>query len=179
MTDKKALPDGHTFVEPLQEPATAVAAVVVDQAQAPAAKVRRVLTDRSQLLAAKDLRIKEVAVPEWADDDPTAVVLVRNLTAEGRGMFIQRTIEVSRQREIEAELARSENRPVPMFDDDRNTEAFLVALCVCDENGCPVFTPEDVEALTKKSAAPIMRIASVAQNMSALTKEAQEQAVKI
>jgi hypothetical protein len=154
---------------------SAIAAVEVDQQQAPVVKARRALTSRSSILDANDLKTEEVDTPEWGEG---TFVLVRNLTAEGRGMFLQRTMETARRYEVEKVLAEKENRQPNPFDDDKETEAFMCVLCICNEAGEPIMSLDDVHAMALKSAAPIMRIAQVAQKLSSLGQAAQTQAVK-
>jgi hypothetical protein len=54
----------------------------------------------------------------------------------------------------------------------------LVALCVVDKDGNRLFSDDDIAALSKKSAKALMRVASVATELSGLTKEDMEEMVE-
>lgn len=126
---------------------------------------------RQQILEAKDQQFKDVLTPEWADPaDPPEVqavtgVRVRNLTGQGRGAFIQMSMDMKE---------KADNKERVNFE----IEMLLVAMTVVDENGAQQFTVEDVEALGQKNAAVIGRLATVAQQLSALDKASTENTAK-
>lgn len=115
--------------------------------------MRRLLT-RDQVLAAADLRTEDVPVPEWGDD---AGVRIKVLTVAEHRQFTRRLPENADDAEISAQL--------------------MVACCV-GEDGTPVFTPADVEALLAKSAAAVKRIGRAAMELNGLSARAQEDARK-
>lgn len=99
---------------------------------------------RADILGADDLITETVSTPEWGGD-----VLVRALPLAEQGLF-------------EADAAG-----------DRDNVAVLtrmVALCACDAVGARLFTLEDVEALGRKAAEPVMRVARAAIRINALTE---------
>ena len=132
---------------------------------------------KQQILSSKDTVSEDVKTPEWAPDvneDGSPLtpeqrdeygVKVRSLTGEGRGVFIQESIEMKK---------KEENKEKVSF----QIEMLLVAMTVVDENGEAQFTADDVHELGQKNAAVIARIAAVAQRISGLDKVAQEAAAK-
>jgi hypothetical protein len=97
------------------------------------------------------LKTEEVPVPEWGGS-----VLVRELTGRGRD-------------EWEASLTvQRGDRIVP---DTANLRAKLVARCVVGEDGEPLFSQQDVNALGELSAAALNRVADVASRLSGLREE--------
>lgn len=124
------------------------------------------LLSRAEILGANDVTTEDVKVPEWANGDPDAVVRIRNLTAAGRGRFIQRSIAAKQA--AEGDKVKG----------DFEVEVLLVAMTAVDEKNEAIFTEEDIRDLGGKSAAPIGRLANAAQRLSGLMPEAQEDAAK-
>ena len=114
---------------------------------APAA---RVLLTRDMILKASSLRTEEVEVPEWG-----GTVLVRELNGRQRD-------------EWEASLAVQRGKQ--MVPDVANMRAKLVARTVVGEDGEPVFTQQDVNALGELSAAALDRVFEVASRLSGLSE---------
>lgn len=112
------------------------------------APVARVVLNRDQILKASHLKTEEVAVPEWG-----GLVLVRELRGRERD-------------EWEASLAVQ--RGQQMVPDVANMRAKLVARSVVGEDGEPVFTQQDVNALGELSAAALDRVFEVASRLSGL-----------
>jgi hypothetical protein len=113
---------------------------------------------RDQILSAPDLKKERVEVPEWG-----GFVWVRGLTALERDRYDESLLKrVKGRRLIDATGARAK----------------LVALTVTNEAGQRIFSDADVEALNAKSAAPIDRLFTVAQRLSAVTEEQIEDLVK-
>lgn len=140
------------------------------------------LLTAEHILNADDLHYEDVPCPEWApkgtpDEEKSQwVVRVRNLTAEGRGLFIQKTLEQAQYDGVAAE-ARAAGQPVP----ERpvmDQEYTLVALTAINEDGTPMFTPAAVAVLARRSALPIKRCAAVAQRISGLNEDAKAAAAK-
>ena len=112
------------------------------------------------ILKASALKTEEVKVPEWADPDTGAdTVLVRELRGRERD-------------EWEASLAVQRGRQ--MVPDVANMRAKLVARCVVDPDGEPVFSQQDVNALGELSAAALDRVFEVASRLSGLNADAVE-----
>jgi hypothetical protein len=109
------------------------------------------LTRDAILKSAGSLRTEEVPVPEWG-----GTVLVRELTGRGRD-------------EWEASLtAMRGDRIVP---DTANLRAKLVARCAVGEDGEPLFSLQDVNALGELSAAALNRVSDAASRLSGLKEE--------
>lgn len=113
---------------------------------------------RTEILNAPDLQSEEVAVPEWGGD-----VLVKGLTGAQRDAY-------------EASIVKQVGGKPRM--DMENMRAKLIALCVVDENGTPIFTQADVDALGRKSGSALQRVFAVAQRLSGLATEDVEEAEK-
>jgi hypothetical protein len=109
---------------------------------------------RDAILAADTLKTEDVPVPEWGGS-----VLVRELRGRERD-------------EWEASLAVQRGRQ--MVPDVANMRAKLVARTVVGEDGEPVFTQQDVNALGELSAAALDRVFEVASKLSGLNADAVE-----
>lgn len=118
---------------------------------------KRYLT-KDEILAINDLPVEDVFIPEW-----NAYVRVRGLTGAQRDAY-------------EASIVKNVGGKPVM--NTENMRAKLVALCVVDEEGKPLFTQADVEKLGQKSGAALQRIFEVAQRLSGLGAEAVEEAAK-
>jgi hypothetical protein len=118
------------------------------------APVARVLLTRDMILKADGLRTEEVPVPEWGGS-----VLVRELRGRERD-------------EWEASLAVQRGRQ--MVPDVANMRAKLVARTVIGDDGEPVFSQQDVNALGELSAAALDRVFEVASKLSGLNADAVE-----
>lgn len=106
---------------------------------------------RDQILQAQDIKTESVDVPEWGGN-----VYVKGMTGAERDAFEGSIVET-----------RGKNTHVNV----RNLRAKLVAQSVCDENGEPLFTPKDVDALGKKSAAALQRVFDVASRLSGISSK--------
>lgn len=108
-------------------------------------------TDAAQILAIDDIVFEEVSVPEWK-----LRVLVRGMTGSERDAFEQ-TIMRGSGRERELNLV--------------NARARFVSRCIVHpETHKRLFTPQQVDALGRKSSAALQRIYEVAMRLSALTE---------
>lgn len=137
--------------------------------------------NRAQILSASDLVFRDVLTPEWAptttDDGaggtrPTTpeeiaecCVRIRNLTGDGRGAFIQSSLDMK---------AKTDNKERVNFE----IEMLLIAMTAVGEDNKQLFTVDDVAALGTKNAQVIGRLAAVAQELSALDKASQDKAGK-
>lgn len=111
------------------------------------------LLTREQILAADDCsRSETVPVPEWGGD-----VIVGVIGGDERDRF-----ELFREQEVKKGRASEGFR------------ALLVAMACKDENGKPIFKPEDVLALGKKSSFVLERVFRVALKVNGIGDEAIE-----
>ena len=110
---------------------------------------------RNQILEANDLPKKEVKVPEW-----NGSVFIRTLTGEERDRFEADYAEMKEKKAI------------------GNFRAKFLALAICDEEGKPLFTQEDVNSLGKKSARALQRLFNIATTMSGIGEKDLEEMVK-
>lgn len=110
---------------------------------------------RDDILQAQDMTIEKVEVPEWANGKAKdAFVYVRNMTGKERDAF-EKTIVQQRGKKSVVNL--------------ENFRAKLFVHSVCDESGELLFTDQDIEALSAKSAAPLQRVFDVASRLSAIS----------
>jgi len=106
---------------------------------------------REQILHSDDLKRVEVKVPEWG-----GTVRVQMMSGAARDEF-------------EAGIV-VDGQP-----DTTNMRAKLAAATLVDDNGRLLFTPADVEALGRKSAAALDRVLAAAQKLNRIgDKELQE-----
>jgi hypothetical protein len=113
---------------------------------------------RDQILAVQDLEEKVVDVPEWGGQ-----VLVRGLTGAQRDAYEKSMLE-----------GKGKNREINMV----NARAKLVAASIVGEDGKPLFSQNDVEALGKKSSKALNRIFEVATEISGIGEEELEELTK-
>lgn len=120
--------------------------------------VKPKLLSRDDILKADDIKTELVEVPEWG-----GAVMVRGLTGAERDALEE---EVTSQRGSSVRVNL------------RNLRAKLVVRSVVDEQGKHLFTPADVDALGKKSAAALQRVFNVASRLSGLSREDLEELTK-
>lgn len=111
---------------------------------------------KEQIFAADDLDMITVPVPEWGGDG--AVVYVKSMTGQQRYRFELSTVD-PRSGKVK-NLANFRER--------------LIAHCVCDESGDPLFAESDIPKLAKKSAVVIERLFKAARKASGMEDEALE-----
>ena len=105
---------------------------------------------REQILNADDMQHVDVEVPEWGGS-----VRVRTISGRERQRF-QKMAQV----------------------DGETAEDFMEKLIVasaCDEAGNPLFTVEDVKALSEKSAIPLERVFGEVARLNGLTQESRDE----
>jgi hypothetical protein len=119
---------------------------------------KKTLLTRDAIMEARDIPEEIVPVPEWGGS-----VRVVGMTAKERGEYESAFMMEVKGRRGEPELKR--NRAAI-----KQVRERLVVHTVVDENGNRLFTDEDVAALSKKSAAAMERIVTVAQRLSGLTE---------
>lgn len=111
----------------------------------------RKFVGKAAILGAQDLPVEELEVPEWG-----GWVRVKTLTAAERDAF-------------ENDIIQRNGRDVRT--NARNIRAKLVAATLVDEEGRPVFTLADVEALGQKSAKALDRVFSVASVLAGMREQ--------
>jgi len=116
------------------------------------------LLSKTDILSADDLKIQDVAVPEWHGS-----VRIRSLSGRERDAF-------------EAGLVKGEGKERKV--DMANMRARLVGLTVINEFGERLFTDDEVELLGAKSGAALDRVFSAAQRLNGLASEDVEQLTK-
>ena len=109
------------------------------------------LLDRASILTAQDLKTQDVEVPEWG-----GTVRVRSLTGTVRDAFGR-------------SLLGPDGNPSPALYNVK-----LVAVSVVGEDGQPLFTLDDLQALGDKSAPVLERIADAAEQLNKMTPGAIE-----
>jgi hypothetical protein len=112
---------------------------------------------RDDILGADDIAYTDVDVSEWG-----GMVRIKPLTA------MQRT----RIQGDMAEIYQSKKG----FNRLGKIHLQMIAWCVVDEDGKPIFTPGDVDKLGNKSAAPIQRIRDKIMSISGMDDDATEEA---
>jgi hypothetical protein len=111
------------------------------------------LLNAATILSRVDLKQERVEVPEWG-----GYVFVRTMTGDEREGF-----------ELE-HIAQGKEKS--------QLKARLLVRTVCDEVGVPLFTKDQVAALSAKNSVPIDRLAEVSMRLNALTGEASEEMAK-
>lgn len=107
---------------------------------------------RDQILAAQDRKFEDVDVPEWGGK-----VRVGTMTGAQRDAF-------------EASLVVNGKADVS------NARAKLVAVCLVNEKGAPLFSAADIDALGQKSSAALTRVADVARRLNRIGEDELEAA---
>lgn len=123
-------------------------------------EVNRIMTllSREAILAAEDVKTEEVEVPEWGGS-----VLVKGLTGADRDAL-----------EASVMVLKGQKQSLNLT----NYRARLVACCIVDETGARIFSPGDLEALGRKSAAALDRVAAAARRLSGISDEDEEELAK-
>jgi hypothetical protein len=111
---------------------------------------------KSQILSADDLKKETVTVPQWGGD-----VIVSQFGASERDQYDGKLIAIG-------------NDPKEI----KGLRALVCSLCLVDDLGNKLFSPQDVEALGRKSDAALTSIYKVAQRLNGLGPEAQDDAEK-
>jgi hypothetical protein len=99
------------------------------------------VSKRDQILSAVDIKTEEMEIPEWG-----TTVTIRGLTGKQRASYF--------------EDQQQENQPLWKF------VSKLVVLGVVDEDGDPIFTEDDLEAIGEKNADVLDRIAAAVGRLS-------------
>lgn len=110
---------------------------------------------REQILVSTDRKFVELEVPEWG-----GTLRLGEMTGAQRDAY---ELEVGKAQDGETELS---------------LRAALVGRCIVNEEGIPVFHPNDIKALGEKSAQALHRVFKAAVKLNGLGKEAEETASK-
>ena len=111
------------------------------------------MLNRTEILEASDIKVQEVAVPEWGEN---AAVYVKGMNGAERDKFEGSLITM-----------RGKDKDLNMS----NIRAKLASMTICDEKGKRLFNENDVQALSQKSAAALQRVFAVAQRLSGISDE--------
>lgn len=106
---------------------------------------------RDAIIAAEDRTFDEVECPEWG-----GTVRVSSITGGQRDQYEQGLIE-----------ERGKDRKMNL----RNARAKLIVLCAVDEAGRPLFTREDINALSRKNAKPVDRLFDKCRELAGLSED--------
>lgn len=107
------------------------------------------LLSKNEILAVDDRQVVSVQVPEWGGE-----VGVRTLMGSERAVY----------------------EDIIMRQDHGGKLNEAVALFACDENGKPIFTAADVEALGKKNSVALLRVFRKGVEINRLEPKAMEEA---
>lgn len=125
------------------------------------------LLTRDAVLAAKDFTTKDVDVPEWG-----GMLRVRGLSGRERSALEKmfglgkETGNVTRPVAFNPRDPANAGEPTWL-----NWRMWLIAVATVDENMGAVFTPTDIEALGRRSAAPLDRLANAVMELSGLSEK--------
>lgn len=110
------------------------------------------LLTRNQIIgdeARDDRDYETVACPEWGGE-----VRLRSITGLQRDAYEQSVIQ-----------GNGSDRKMNL----RHARSKLIVLCAVDENDRLLFTPEDLNALSKKNAAPLDRLFAACKRLAGLS----------
>lgn len=116
------------------------------------------LLSRDQITAADDLVYEDVPVPEWGGE-----VRVVGMTGTARNGYQSSLVQIG-----------PDGKPRGVNLD--NQTAKLLARCLVDEDGKPLFSLKDISALGAKNGAVLERLSKVAKRLSGLQDGAVEDA---
>ena len=112
---------------------------------------------KDEILASNDIKMEKVFVPEWADGDPEAYVMVKSLLGSEQDEFDR----------LVTESIDGEKPKIDMTD----YRAKRAVFCLCDDDGNRLFGIEDVSGLSNKSAKALQRIMTVDQKLNGTVEE--------
>ena len=115
-------------------------------APAPALK----MLTRDDIFRASDVHTEIVDVPEWG-----GAIKVRGMTGRERDRYEQSMLVPDKKGTLKPNMT--------------DARARLVAVCAVDDDGNPIFSPDDVLMLSTKSAAALDRVSSVASVLSGIS----------
>jgi hypothetical protein len=103
------------------------------------------ILSKQQILDADDRKRETVSVPEWGGE-----VIVATMSGTDRDAWEGAMVGRGRDELL------------------HNARAKLAAICLIDESGARLFSDQEVEALGRKSARALNRVADVAQRLNGL-----------
>jgi hypothetical protein len=109
------------------------------------------LLKREAILATNDVETRDVEVTEWG-----GAVRVRSMTVAERNEFSVRAVK----------------------ENNISVGTWLVSLLAVDEDGNPVFKPEDVAALEKKNAKALDRLVNTILDLNKVDEKKVDEAEK-
>ena len=112
---------------------------------------------KDAILSAKDTEMHEVDVPEWG-----GTILLRSMTGEQRNNY-----------EYWAHQQSKADSP-----DYRGIRERLIICCAVDDNGDPLFSEDDLAALSSKNSEVIDRLHDRCQAICGMDADAIEEAAK-
>ncbi|WP_017602210.1 hypothetical protein [Nocardiopsis lucentensis] len=112
---------------------------------------------RDDILGAEDTEYNEIDCPEWG-----GMVRIKPLTAMQRARIQGTMAEIYQAKKGYDRLGKSHLQ--------------MIAWCVVDEDGKPIFTPGDIDKLGAKNAAPIQRLRDAIMKLSGMDDDAVEEA---
>lgn len=121
---------------------------------------------REQIVAACDLKMEKVFVPEWADDDPEAYVMVKSWTGAERDAF-----------EKSVTLLNVDDPTLSKIDIE-NYRSKVCLFSICDDQGRLLFGINDLQLLEGKSAKALTRVFTKAQELNGLDAKSMKDVTK-
>lgn len=122
--------------------------------------------NKNQILEAQDLPMEKVFVPEWADGNPEAYVMVKGLTAAEKASF-------------DDSFIKPETKGTEKPETDMSYYAAKLTICsMCNDDGSRLFTLEDLPCLINKSAKALERVAKKAMDLNGISTAAVDAAIK-
>lgn len=115
------------------------------------------LISKDAILGARDANAERIAVPEWGGD-----VLIAVMSGAARDAF----------RAAIGDGQGGQTADVGLF------EASLLAATLVQEDGAPMFSADEVEALRAKAAPVLDRLAAEALRINGMTASSREDAAK-
>ena len=110
---------------------------------------------KSTILSCDDLPVEPVSVPEWGVENLSVI----SMTGIDRDKY---------------EGGILAGRDLPLEERLKNARSMLVVLCLVDENKNQIFTLDDVDAVGKKSAEILNRVAEAASKLNKLDAKSVE-----
>lgn len=121
---------------------------------------------KQQIVDAKDRPLEKVFVPEWADGNPEAYVMIKSMSAGEKGAFEESLITPASKGTKKPEMDMTEYGPK------------LALVSMCDDDGNRLFSKEDLSVLAGKGAKAMDRVISKAMEINGIVTSATEKAAK-
>lgn len=120
------------------------------------------ILSKEDILGTPDREIRLVPVPEWGE---RAAVYIKSLDGTERNRHNATMVDINRL-----------NRTGKQRFSVESPQTKLLAFCLCDATGKPLFSVAEVEKLNTKNAKVLERLYDIAQEMSGLGKKAEDEA---